>query len=1605
MEKGSIRHGNVETFPHFIRHLRDLRCCDGDAITLECHVEALPEPIIIWEKDGRVLPSGKDFTMSYDGIKATLSIPRIYPEDEGEFTCVAKNNLGRTLSSACIIVDVPEEKENMLNRQLSRPSGLLSANSTPRSTPRSTPNRCFSPRRLSYRSSQIDLSDGRIGSYRRAMLDSRSLAAPKFLAIPHSRVVEEGDNVRFQCAITGHPTPWSTWDKEGMIVTPTARIAIKEVDDLRFLEIDEVTFDDAGLYRITLENDYGRIEATARLDVISRSRYSRSPSARGVRASSSKRNAHLRRRIMGPSTAIGGRMALATGYRGSSVPSCKFYHNGTELDEDDERVQIVVNEHEALLCIDNVTEENEGLYTCIIQCDNEPLTTSTWVTFEATESAALAARLKEPRISRALPAEIQASERETVDLRFELDCHEPYTYTWTRNGEVLIDDDDFNQIDHGNGILSLRINDAFDLDSGEYACDVRTASGLNCSTACLLSVDESDDEGESVLLQPHGQPILLKSPLPVLTNAGADEVTFCARVHPPEARVQWFVGGREIVADNADEENVNDSLVGEITKQFGATQVTNEPDGVRILRIQNVQPHHCGEVQLSVKHCGKSSSTLRAYTSLIVLPGRASLQVDSTQATSDADKTIATLNGAELEVPACILEGPQDCTALIGGSVKLSVCFEAAPRAQVSWYKGCRPIVEQRNISIRSSAKRSTLLITDIAADDSGKYTVEIMNELGSDAAAASVAVEGPPDSPSGKPSISQGPDRIAVAWCGPPYDGGCMITGFIIEMQQVPAEAIDETDKLAGGESGWHEIATVVDSLAYTVKNLTPSATYRFRVRAKNVHGCSTPSLPSDPVELQAQEISTEDFHRPICVKSGGDFKSRFEILDELGKGRFGVVYRVQEREESKQILAAKVIKCIKAQDRQKVMEEISIMKSLQHPKLLQLAASFESAREIVMVMEYITGGELFERVVADDFTLTERDCILFLRQVCEGVAYMHTQSIVHLDLKPENIMCHTRTSHQIKIIDFGLAQRLNTNTPVRVLFGTPEFIPPEIISYEPIGFQSDMWSVGVICYVLLSGLSPFMGDTDVDTFSNITLADYDFDDEAFDCVSQEAKDFISNLLVHRKENRLTAKQCLESKWLTQAHDENLSNKICTDKLKKFIIRRKWQKTGNAIRALGRMATLSASRRNSAVSGAGSLPNSPRPSISGIHHMFSPHTTVQMGSLHEEDDDFSIELPNQTTLEQQRRIQKTLKVRDKSQCSERSDSGYSECSNCSVGGNMSCHCTAAGSAVQVIVQHSAVDELQSANAEATLSLGIPHDVLKTKLEEIAQHGDTICKTSRKRDALRNAAELELENSALPHLVEQNNESISSLEHHMRQISLQPSKSVTASKDTGGNIEHIQVLKEHEIAHKIDETLSLSMPLSSTTQAGSSDPTTVLASPPLREPIMRSDFTNTIKMRKKSLENNALREKPKAQSKPIYEAAGKVSQLKNKFNLASSTGGGKGVNAKLAPTQTSPLPKRDREHKKEFFAARSFACDNQTSGTSATTKSTNSTLQQQQPIQQKYHPKQCSSMPNSPLLGRSTATLRLSGRVREATERLSQQQTVATSARRTEARR
>ena len=340
---------------------------------------------------------------------------------------------------------MPEEKENLFSRQLNRPSGLLSVYSTPRSTPRATPVRSISPFSLSYRSTSINMSSTE---------KRHRFMSPKFYAVPHSRCAEEGETVQFQCAIAGHPTPWSTWDKDGIIVTPATRITIKERDDLRILEISEVTFEDAGLYRITLENDYGRVEATARLDIIGNRR---SAAGRSIRTSASpRRNISISRRIMGNSTKIGGRLALATNLRGSSVPSCKFYHNGNEVDAKHVHLEADGDQFKASVIIENARLENEGIYTCIAENADGIVASTTAITLcksdEIREPPAIVAGLEVIRL-------VEGGKH--LDLTCIVQSQSPFDVLWKRDDKLLTDSDDF-----WYAVLSACFQSVFRFDFG-----------------------------------------------------------------------------------------------------------------------------------------------------------------------------------------------------------------------------------------------------------------------------------------------------------------------------------------------------------------------------------------------------------------------------------------------------------------------------------------------------------------------------------------------------------------------------------------------------------------------------------------------------------------------------------------------------------------------------------------------------------------------------------------------------------------------------------------------------------------------------------------------------------------------------------------------------------------------------------------------------------------------------------------------------------------------------------------------------------------------------------------------------------------------------------
>ncbi|XP_010892391.1 serine/threonine-protein kinase 17A isoform X2 [Esox lucius] len=195
--------------------------------------------------------------------------------------------------------------------------------------------------------------------------------------------------------------------------------------------------------------------------------------------------------------------------------------------------------------------------------------------------------------------------------------------------------------------------------------------------------------------------------------------------------------------------------------------------------------------------------------------------------------------------------------------------------------------------------------------------------------------------------------------------------------------------------------------------------------------------------------------------------------------------------------------------------------------------------------------GGEIFDQCVAEgDEAFTQEEVKQLMRQILEGVDFLHRNNIVHLDLKPQNILLTSgRPLGDIKIVDFGLSRRLCQNQELREIMGTPEYVAPEILNYEPISTATDMWSIGVLAYVMLTGTSPFLGDDKQGTFLNISQINIDYTEDELQDLPASAVDFIQSLLIKEPKCRATAEECLRHRWLqeqAQKTEEDLTSEFC---------------------------------------------------------------------------------------------------------------------------------------------------------------------------------------------------------------------------------------------------------------------------------------------------------------------------------------------------------------------------------------------------------------------------------------------------------------------------
>ncbi|XP_073729279.1 calcium/calmodulin-dependent protein kinase type II subunit gamma isoform X22 [Misgurnus anguillicaudatus] len=290
--------------------------------------------------------------------------------------------------------------------------------------------------------------------------------------------------------------------------------------------------------------------------------------------------------------------------------------------------------------------------------------------------------------------------------------------------------------------------------------------------------------------------------------------------------------------------------------------------------------------------------------------------------------------------------------------------------------------------------------------------------------------------------------------------------------------------------------------------------------------------------------------------------FTDEYQLYEELGKGAFSVVRRCVKKSTGQEY-AAKIIntKKLSARDHQKLEREARICRLLKHPNIVRLHESISEEGFHYLVFDLVTGGELFEDIVAREY-YSEADASHCINQILESVSHIHQHDIVHRDLKPENLLLASKMKGAaVKLADFGLAIEVQGDQQAWFGFaGTPGYLSPEVLRKDPYGKPVDIWACGVILYILLVGYPPFWDEDQHKLYQQIKAGAYDFPSPEWDTVTPEAKNLINQMLTINPAKRITADQALKHPWVCQRSTvaSMMHRQETVECLRKFNARRK---------------------------------------------------------------------------------------------------------------------------------------------------------------------------------------------------------------------------------------------------------------------------------------------------------------------------------------------------------------------------------------------------------------------------------------------------------------
>ncbi|MFT7796643.1 striated muscle preferentially expressed protein kinase-like isoform X1 [Arapaima gigas] len=1186
--------------PMFEHPLQDTVASSGGEVLLNCIIVGTPLPEVTWRKDNEEIKISPTHVVKVEGERHSLLIKRAKQSDAGTYYVTAINKVGKAFCNATLFIKPEPIQEQRTG--LGVPMDI--------SSPITSDEEYLSPLEEG-----MDFGGPAYQAELRRIVDVRFKEPPSFQVSLTNQVILEGQEVIMSVRIHGQPKPMIYWLRDRVAIKTDTRHIVHETEDGGFeMKITSAQKSDAGVYTCKIINEYGTKQCECKLEVKAPPlepvlAITRQVSDVMVRAGET---ALFECHMVGPQDVdvdwladgkliqpallnckmhFDGRKCrlllnsvheddsgtytcklstakeeLTTNAKLKVMPSIKplftrkldvlevIEGRGARFDckvsgtpppkvtwshfdhtlADGENLRILKEGGRHSLLIIHVSMENEGFYSAV----------ASNLHGEAESSAELYVQEPRPAISSqiaklekmpSIPEEPEVPESDMerftmpdfVKPLYDLDVVEgreavlkckvaglPYpTIVWFHNG-CKIDSTDDRKMTQYRDIHSLVIRSVHHAHAGVYKSVISNKVGKAACYAHLYVTDILPDppDGPPVVETITGRTITLSWKKPKRLDPAIDANSLMYAVQQQAlGSIQWT-----IIASSLKQTTYTvTSLSKGVRYFFRVLSITNKTFSKPSPPTEPVQLLDRGTDTVEISPCRSHWSNLKEQLLLYFC------------------------TGPYLSEAPIIIDKPDTVYVVENQPVSITVTLNHV-QATVTWKRKGTQLMNKPGIFELSMPDddQHTLKILTMRSSDVGQLVCTASNQFGSDSCILTLEMAASPTFE----SIMEDMD-VCV--------GDTPRFAVVVEGKPIPDIMWYKNDTLLS-ESGHFSFVYDDNECSLVVLNAQENDSGVYTCTAKNLAGSvSCKAELTVCAAKQEKEEMLED--EETILRKMRRMTDYYDVHKEIGRGAFSYVKRVTQKDGSEEY-AAKFISA-RAKTKASALREMTLLSQLEHSRIVYFHDAFEK-KNVVIIITDLCHEEFLERLVKKS-TMTESEASE-LWQLLEGVSYLHQNNILHLDIKPENILMADTSSDQIRICDFGNAMELTPNEPQYCKYGTPEFVAPEIFNQTPVSKATDIWPVGVITYLCLTGVSPFAGENDRSTAHNIRSYNVAFEEGMFAGLCREAMGFVIKLLVADR-LRPDANECLRHPWFKTL---GKGKHISIEALKQFLSRRRWQRS-----------------------------------------------------------------------------------------------------------------------------------------------------------------------------------------------------------------------------------------------------------------------------------------------------------------------------------------------------------------------------------------------------------------------------------------------------------